>query len=407
MKRTTILLGACSVLGAVSVGCGSSGDDENTAPAISELTVDRDAMVVGSGTALATVVATDPDGDPLQYAWTVTVGTVDPSVGPGQARLIAPADRGTATVTVTVTDGRGGSAEKSVDVGVYGFVAPSSVGNVPAGYAFNAVSFANADDGVVVGGSDTNVADNVPYIFHYKAGTWTDETKGTAGHLTTTAALAPDNIWAVGGGGLAFHYDGAAWKQLTVPGGCVHGIDYLSPSNIWATPAEGQAYMRQYTGGTLTTWTQFPAPSSSGMGGVSMVSETDGWAVGNGGMAIRFNGTDWQKQTVPVTKALKTVDMIASDDGWIVGASGTVMHWDGTSWTLVTTPAGTTQVNGVFALASDDVWAVGNSGLIMHYDGSVWSLVPSPVASDLQAVHFTSTGNGWIAGFDSTILHFE
>ena len=407
MMRRVSVLGACCVLGALVAGCSSSDGDDNGAPTISELSVDREALVVGNGTAIATAVATDPDGDPLQYSWTISTGSVDSSLGAGQALLMAPAERGTVTVTVTVADGRGGVAEKSVNVGVLGWVAPASVGAVPAGMDFNALAFANPDDGVIVGGSDTSLTGNVPYILHYQSGVWTDETKGASGHLTTVAAMATDNILAVGGGGLAFHYDGSSWNQITVPGGCVHGIDYVNANNVWATPAEGQPYMRQYTGGALTSWTNFAIPASSGMGGVSMVSETDGWAVGNAGRVIHFDGTAWQQQTVPVTQALKTVDMVATDDGWIVGAGGMVMHWDGASWTVAQTAAGSTAVNGVYALASDDVWAVGNGGLIMHYDGTAWLTVPSPITSDLQAVYFTSSGNGWITGFDSAILHFE
>jgi hypothetical protein len=287
---------------------------------------------------------------------------------------------------------------------VLGWVVPESAAGLTPGLAFNAVSFSGADDGVIVGGDELV---NVPAVYRYSNGVWADETVGTAGHMTAVSAIAPDNMWTAGGGGLAFHFDGTEWAQFTVPGGCVHGIDFLNANDIWVTPAEGQPYMRRYTGGMVNQWANFTAPMSSGMNGVSMVSDADGWAVGNSGMAYRFNGTDWQVVDTGVTAGLKQVDMISAEDGWIVGGMGTVIHWDGTAWTPSETPVGAANMNGVYAVATDDVWAVGSNGTIIHYDGVAWTQVPSPLAAELTAVYFTSASDGWIAGLNSTILHLE
>jgi hypothetical protein len=407
-KSRMMVVLACSVLGAAS-GCGADSGDDNHNPVITDLSVDHDAVLAGGGVAAVTVLATDADGDPLQYAWSVNLGALDATAGPGPMSFTAGAERGTATITVTVTDGQGGTATQSVDLGVLGWAPPASAGNVTPGLPFSAVGFASADDGVIAGGSDEVAGQNVPYIYHYAAGAWTDETKmpHIAGHLTTVAAIAPTNLWVAGGGGLAFHNDGTGWTQFTIPGGCVHGLDFVSADDIWATPAEGQAYMRQYTGGAMTAWTQFAVPASSGMGGVSMASADDGWAVGNAGRAIRFDGSAWQQVDVGVTAALKTVDMLAPNDGWIVGASGTLLHWDGAAWTPTQTPAGTTALNGVYAVATDDVWVVGNAGTILHWDGAAWALVPSGTTNDLAAITMISATDGWIVGAESTILHLE
>lgn len=413
MNTTTYFFLACSGLLSVA-GCNGSdgpntggtntgGAGANQAPVISALSADREGMLMGSGHATLTLEATDPDGDTLTFAWTVTDGTLDKSDGPGPVVLSAPGQRGTVTVKVTVTDGRGGSADKTLDMGVLGFV---QVPQIPFKMTFNAVSFSSADDGVAVGGAETTTG-NVPYIMHYKAGTWTDETKGASGHLTATKAFAPDDIWATGGGGLGFHYDGTTWKQFTVPGGCVHGMDAIDPDDIWVTPAEGQAYMRRYTGGALNAWTQYPAPGSSGMNGVSMVSEDDGWAVGAAGRVIRFDGTEWTKQSVSVSALLKGVHMLSATEGFIVGGSGKVLRWDGTAWSEQTTDAGTTALTAVYAVASDEVWAVGAKGTILHYDGTAWTTVPSHTKELLNAVTFVSPTSGWIVGENGTILHLE
>ncbi|MBW2458271.1 MAG: hypothetical protein JRI68_27460 [Deltaproteobacteria bacterium] len=405
LKRTAVWVSACSMLGALW-SCGSTSDEtsvENAPPVIAGLSADKDGIVVQIGTALLTVDASDPDGDALEFSWEVTLGAVTPGVDVGTAVLAAAPDRGLATVTVTATDGNGGEASETIDVGVIGWVVPESAAGLAPGLAFNAVSFADAENGVIVGGDELA---NVPAIYRYANGVWADETVGSAGHMTAVAAVAPNNMWTSGGGGLAFHFDGTTWSQFTVPGGCVHGIDFVDANDIWVTPAEGQPYMRRYTGGMVNDWESYTAPSSSGMNGVSIVSADDGWAVGNGGMAYRFNGTDWQTVDTGVSASLKQVDMITADDGWIVGSMGTILHWDGTAWTPHTTGA-TGDLNGVYAVATDDVWVVGAAGTVLHWDGVAWAAVPTPVTTTLTGVYFTSASDGWAAGLDSTILHLE
>ena len=62
--------------------------------------------------------ATDPDGDPLDYRWSAPAGELlEPQNQPTQ-RWRAPAQDGPVPVTVTVTDGRGGSASDTANIRV-------------------------------------------------------------------------------------------------------------------------------------------------------------------------------------------------------------------------------------------------------------------------------------------------
>ncbi len=85
----------------------------NGAPTLSALTAGATFLQPGSSTRL-TATATDPDGDPLTYAWTASGGFQVTPEDAGVALVRAPAAiDAEGRITVTVTDGRGGRAEGS------------------------------------------------------------------------------------------------------------------------------------------------------------------------------------------------------------------------------------------------------------------------------------------------------
>jgi len=68
-------------------------------------------------TAIVTADAQDPDGDPLTYQWTTGAGTLA-SPTSRQSNWTAPMQEGSVPFTVTVNDGRGGTASDSVTIQV-------------------------------------------------------------------------------------------------------------------------------------------------------------------------------------------------------------------------------------------------------------------------------------------------
>jgi hypothetical protein len=87
-------------------------------PPVASCSADKTAVYAGSGDAVAvSVQASDPDGDPLTYSWTATGGRVE-GTGPAVRWNSADTTPGVYTVTVKVDDGRGGTANCSVDIRV-------------------------------------------------------------------------------------------------------------------------------------------------------------------------------------------------------------------------------------------------------------------------------------------------
>ena len=73
-------------------------------------------MQIGN-TATVSAVAQDPDGDAVTYAWTTPGGTLANPAG-AQTQWTAPMVEGPVPVTITVTDGKGGTATDAITIQV-------------------------------------------------------------------------------------------------------------------------------------------------------------------------------------------------------------------------------------------------------------------------------------------------
>ena len=88
---------------------------ENMEPAITSIVADTDTLLPGERT-LITCVATDPDGDILNYKWEIEAGEIT-GVG-DKVTWIAPDIEGEYTVTALIDDGKGGGDMSSISISV-------------------------------------------------------------------------------------------------------------------------------------------------------------------------------------------------------------------------------------------------------------------------------------------------
>lgn len=85
----------------------------NQPPVVDALSAAPTRLFPGQPSQL-TCLASDPDGDPLTYAWATNLGTVTPAGD--TAATLAASDPGIATVTCTVTDPEGASGSDSIQL---------------------------------------------------------------------------------------------------------------------------------------------------------------------------------------------------------------------------------------------------------------------------------------------------
>lgn len=166
-------------------------------------------------------------------------------------------------------------------------------------------------------------------------------------------------------------------------------------------------------------------PSHAYLNDLSMVSPTDGWAVGaiqdetNGPSAsliLRFNHCRWaQVGTAYPNISLSSISMVSATDGWAVGTNDTysqqfVLHYSGGAWHQVTLPSqyqSATSLAEVRMYAAHDGWIVGGGtkdahGLapaasLLHYSNGTWSQVTAPFGM-IDDVAPVGPNDAWITG---------
>lgn len=227
--------------------------------------------------------------------------------------------------------------------------------------------------------------------------------------LLDVTALAPNNVWAVGGYATVagsslktqvLHWNGTGWGLKSSPNtpagdNALHGISAFSPSNMWAVGVggSGQTLTLHWNGGLWSIVTSPVAGSYSQLESVSTIPGTsEAMAVGyfrDGTrikpLALLWRSGAWRVTTAPTPSTaayFSGVTAVAANEVWAVGTTGATdgpltARWDGSNWAIVP-GAGRGVSNGlsdVAAVGPDDIWAAGayedtganTYSLIEHY----------------------------------------
>jgi hypothetical protein len=264
-------------------------------------------------------------------------------------------------------------------------------------------------------------------------GQWTiDATphiRGGTQLLSGVAAVAPDDVWAVGWGeaaglgvfGLAEHWDGTAWSRVSVPPGdpgtwvLLSDVAALATDDVWAvgsthdTSTGASAALAMHWDGSA--WSIDPtSPTWGNLSGVAVIPGTDSvWAVGERGIGssrsliARRSPQGWKAFRAPspgsVRNELTQVSASGDGDAWATGgstdASGVhalTLRWDGASWTVAPDPG----AGGIVAaIGPNDALSAGDD--FDRWDGATWSDL-GPTGGFPYGITSTPT-DGWTAGF--------
>jgi len=233
----------------------------------------------------------------------------------------------------------------------------------------NAGSATAHDDGWLVGDQGA--------IEHFNGVVWTAETSPVANTLIAVAALARDDVWAIGidavGGnpGVVIHRDASQWQVVAgAPAADYSDLCALGAGHIAiATNDQGVLLWDGAAWSTLGT-------VSTGIHAIRGTSPSDIWITHSDYSLWHWDGSTWS--AAAVAGQVYSIAAVAPDDVWVIGNdpsfAGMIAHWDGQTWT-VTTDA-TSQYSTVAASGPKDVWVSLPSGFALHFDGRDWSQVP-------------------------------
>ena len=278
---------------------------------------------------------------------------------------------------------------------------------------------------------------------------WVAVASGTTNNLRRVWGSAPDDVWAVGDGGAAIHWDGTAWRGVpTGTTASLAGVWVARADDAWAvgSDASGPVVLR-WDG---ARWNDVPlAPRDRvRFRAVWGTGPTDVWAVGAPSdppenPIWRWNGTQWRPEATPHTPDLSSLGGRGPDDLWAVGMAPVLIHRVGGMWTTpIGAPRGVqlggelcvasdgavwvtgtgsaihryrdpawttlplesgTVLRGLWCGSGDDVWGVGERGRIVHWDGATWA-AESVGSADLAAVWDSDAGERWAVGAQGTVL---
>ncbi len=301
------------------------------------------------------------------------------------------------------------------------------------GDALWSVAVVGANDVWAVGSTWINAAgDTQTLTEHWNGTSWSvipsPNTAATRNYLQAVAAVAANNVWAVGftvgsfGQSLIEHWDGTQWSIVPGPGYELEEIGVVNAQDIWVA---GDSLLH-WDG---TTWTSVSHPGGSSiLRGLAAIDTNDVWAVGYSQTVPRhsviehWDGIQWSFVPGPDPSGndeLFSITAVNANDVWGVGdteGETLIVHWDGQTWTQITSP-NQGRVNELFRVDSsgpNNIWAAGDFAddggihwqpLTMHFDGVAWTIVPSvpgaPGAygySRLGGVAVVPGGDVWISG---------
>src|SRR5258708_22085117 len=85
-------------------------------------------------------------------------------------------------------------------------------------------------------------------------------------------------------------------------------------------------------------WTSFPLTFTltDPLNGVFLISKKLGWACGNNGLVLKYDGDTWAKVDTGLAKNenLLAVAFANENEGRIVGSHGTILHYNNGNWNL-------------------------------------------------------------------------
>ena len=248
--------------------------------------------------------------------------------------------------------------------------------------------------------------------------------------LSSVSALSRTSAWTLGS--VAWQWDGSGWRAVPLPPAgraMLNAVAAVAPDDVWAVGESGQGQtspLVEHWNGMRWSVVGIPHFSFAALSSVSVVGPRNVWALGMAWdpaqpLLLHWNGHRWLRQAVPWYRdgvELGKIVATGSSSVWILseGSPSILEHWDGSQWQAVPQPFGEHDPIGDFSATGwNDAWAVGSyrtgpsrgygysHPLAAHWDGSTWTITPVPDVrghndTELDSVAAAGRHDAWAIG---------
>ncbi|HST04830.1 MAG TPA: S-layer homology domain-containing protein [Chloroflexia bacterium] len=286
--------------------------------------------------------------------------------------------------------------------------------------------------------------DAAPIQYHWDGTQWNivySTSYGSTQFINGTAALASDDIWAVGyyagnypSRTLIKHWNGTQWSITASPNptgtNVLNDVTFLSPSDGWAVGSNNGTYpLLMHWDGSAWSLVTLPGLQSNygALNDIAPVSPTDIWAVGsyvNAGWPFTIRYSDPCVVPTATSTATSTATPIHTATPSLTPNPPTITSTPTyislpAQWVSVTPPnpgAGSAALIDLDVLTATDIWAVGfyddgpSGSIALRWNGSAWSKVSLPVYSHkyhLVSVSVDAHNDVWALSGERDALHWD
>jgi photosystem II stability/assembly factor-like uncharacterized protein len=181
-------------------------------------------------------------------------------------------------------------------------------------------------------------------------------------------------------------------------------MEYVDPKITWEGLTGITGYQLQVD--TVYEWNLDQSGVTSDIIASSIVTDSDMWAVGLGGLVLHFDGTQWSQVDVGSSANFNDVCFIDASNGFIVGDEGTILYFDGSTWTAVDVGS-PNNINGVSFADINNGVVVGDTGLVAVYTDGLWEKITTGDENELYDVDMVNANSIWACGLGKIVVNYD
>ena len=163
----------------------------------------------------------------------------------------------------------------------------------------------------------------------------------------------------------------------------------------------------------VEAWLPVDSPTQKNLEGIAFQAKDEGWAVGERGTVLRYDGRSWRAVPGPEESgALSMVTPVGPEDFWtLVGGTNRLYRYQRGRWTRFVLDGDAVILSMAFH-GPELGYAVGLFGVVYRWDGRRWERVESPALardreSHLDGVVLLAPDNVWVGSQSHFVLHFD